>query len=62
MGKKDDPSYEQLRGHVPKALARQFKQFCLDQELDYSKGLQQILEDFFQAQQLYVVESESQKN
>jgi hypothetical protein len=58
VGKKDDPTYEQIRGHVPKILARQFKQYCLDQEIDYSKGLEKILDSFFQAQQLYQAKSE----
>jgi hypothetical protein len=48
LGKKDDPNYEQLRGHVPKSLARQFKQFCLDHEFDYSEGLEHILTQFFE--------------
>lgn len=47
VGKKDDPNYEQLRGHVPKALAKQFKQFCLDQEIDYSEGMERVLTAFF---------------
>lgn len=47
MGKKDDMNYVQVRGHVPKAIAQQFKQFCLDKEIDYSEGLEQILTIFF---------------
>lgn len=47
MGKKDDPSYEQVRGHVPKQLARRFKQYCLDEDIDYSEGLEGILASFF---------------
>lgn len=47
MGKKDDPNYEQVRGHVPKHLVRQFKQYCLDEDIDYSEGLERILASFF---------------
>lgn len=47
MGKKDDMNYVQVRGHVPKAIAQQFKQFCLDQEINYSEGLEEILTSFF---------------
>jgi hypothetical protein len=46
-GKKDDPNYEQLRGHVPRTLAKRFKQFCLDNDLDYSLGLETLIEGFF---------------
>lgn len=46
MGKKDDPNYEQVRGHIPKKLARQFKQYCLDEEIDYSEGLERILASY----------------
>ncbi len=47
MAKKDDPNYEQVRGHVPKQLARQFKQYCLNEDIDYSEGLERILASFF---------------
>lgn len=47
MGKKDDPKYDQVRGHVPKQLARRFKQYCLDEDIDYSEGIERILTSFF---------------
>lgn len=47
VGKKDDPNYEQVRGHVPKQLVRRFKQYCLDEDMDYSEGLERILASFF---------------
>jgi len=50
VAKKDDSSYEQLRGHVPKTLARQFKQYCLNEEIDYSEGLEKILASFFSSE------------
>lgn len=49
VGKKDDRNYVQIRGHVRKDVARRFKQFCLDQEIDYSEGLETILTTFFAA-------------
>lgn len=49
MGKKDDRNYVQIRGHVRKDVARRFKQFCLDEEIDYSEGLEKILTAFFAA-------------
>jgi len=47
VGKKDDRNYVQIRGHVRKDVARRFKQFCLDREVDYSEGLETILVAFF---------------
>lgn len=41
--KKDDPNYEQVRGHVPKDLAMQFKLACTANRLDYSKGVEAAL-------------------
>ena len=49
VGKKDDSGYEQVRGHVPKSLAKKFKQFCLDYDLDYSEGLEHVLTTFFES-------------
>lgn len=45
--KKTDPRYGLLRGHIPKALLMRFKSYCLDQELDYSQGLEDVLTTFF---------------
>jgi hypothetical protein len=47
VAKKDDPNYEQVRAHVPKQLARRFKQYCLDEDIDYSEGLEKVLTSFF---------------
>jgi hypothetical protein len=47
MGKKDDQNYVQLRGHVPRRLARQFKEFCLKEDINYSEGMEMILTAFF---------------
>jgi hypothetical protein len=45
--KKTDPRYGLVRGHIPKALLTRFKRYCLDNELDYSQGLEDILTTFF---------------
>ncbi|MEW6498637.1 MAG: hypothetical protein AB1589_39985 [Cyanobacteriota bacterium] len=42
-GKKDDPNYQVVRGHVPKELAKRFKLFCVENEVDNSQGLENIL-------------------
>lgn len=45
--KKTDPRYALVRGHIPKALLKRFKKYCLDNELDYSQGLEDVLTTFF---------------
>lgn len=45
--KKTDPRYGLIRGHVPKGLLKRFKTYCLDNDLDYSQGLEDILTTFF---------------
>jgi hypothetical protein len=46
--KKTDPKYALVRGHVPKALLKRFKSYCLDNDLDYSQGLENVLSIFFE--------------
>ena len=46
--KKTDPRYALVRGHIPKALLKRFKSYCLDNDLDYSQGLENILSIFFE--------------
>ncbi|MCJ8280272.1 MAG: hypothetical protein MJK14_10265 [Rivularia sp. ALOHA_DT_140] len=46
--KKYDPSYSELRGHIPKELYKKFKFYCLEHELDNSEGLEEILRKFFE--------------
>lgn len=41
--KKDDSNYEQIRGHVPKDLAMQFRLACTARKLDYSQGVEAAL-------------------
>ena len=45
--KKTDPKYGLLRGHIPKALLKRFKNYCLENELDYSQGLEDVVTTFF---------------
>lgn len=45
--KKTDPRYGLVRGHIPKALLKRFKNYCLENELDYSQGLEDVLTTFF---------------
>ena len=45
--KKTDPRYALVRGHIPKALLKRFKHYCLENELDYSEGLEDVLTIFF---------------
>jgi hypothetical protein len=47
-GKKDDPNYAVVRGHVPIDLYKQFKIFCLEQNSDNSEGLEQLLREYFE--------------
>ena len=55
-GKKDDPSYSVVRGHVPNDLYKKFKLFCLDRGMDNSEGLEQLLVEYFERE-----ESQSEK-
>jgi hypothetical protein len=43
VSKKDDPNYEQVRGHVPKDLAMEFRLACTSHRLDYSQGIEAAL-------------------
>lgn len=45
--KKTDPRYALIRGHIPKALLKRFKNYCVESERDYSQGLEDILGKFF---------------
>lgn len=45
--KKTDPRYALVRGHIPKALLKRFKHYCLENDLDYSQGLEDVLTTFF---------------
>ncbi|MGB7375007.1 MAG: hypothetical protein WA959_00315 [Rivularia sp. (in: cyanobacteria)] len=47
--KKDDPNYVAIRGHVPKNIYKKFKVFCLEREVDNSQGLEDLLNEYFEA-------------
>jgi hypothetical protein len=47
-GKKDDPNYAPVRGHVPVELYKKFKIFCLDRGVDNSEGLELLLSEYFE--------------
>lgn len=50
-GKKDDPNYAPVRGHVPVELYKKFKIFCLDRSVDNSEGLELLLTEYFESQE-----------
>jgi len=43
-GKKDDPNYSQVSGHVPKELALKFRITCTAKEITISEALEKALE------------------
>jgi hypothetical protein len=47
-GKKDDPNYAVVRGHVPADLYKEFKFFCVERNVDNSEGLEQLLKEYFE--------------
>lgn len=54
-GKRENPNYIQISGHVPKSLGLQFKAVCASNELTLSealeKAIQKWLEDMDETQQ-----------
>lgn len=51
-GKKDDPSYAVVRGHVPTELYKEFKIFCVERDVDNSEGLEQLLKEYFEIKKI----------
>jgi hypothetical protein len=49
-GKKDDPNYAVVRGHVPIDLYKRFKFFCVEKGVDNSEGLEVVLQGYFEWQ------------
>jgi hypothetical protein len=47
-GKKDDPNYSQVSGHVPKELALKFKVACTTKEITISEGLEKAISDWLE--------------
>jgi hypothetical protein len=50
-GKKDDPNYSAVRGHVPNDVYKKFKIFCLERGVDNSQGLEELLNDYFECKE-----------
>ncbi|NER26452.1 MAG: hypothetical protein F6J89_02195 [Symploca sp. SIO1C4] len=48
MHKKKNPRYGLVRGYIPKKLIKHFKSHCIEKEIDFSQGLEMILEKYFQ--------------
>jgi hypothetical protein len=46
--KKKDPNYGMVRGFVPQDLLRKFKIYCIDNGLDNSQGLENLLREYFE--------------
>ena len=49
-GKKDDPKYAAIRGHVPIDLYKKFKFFCVERGVDNSQGLEDLLQEYFEGE------------
>jgi hypothetical protein len=47
-GKKDDPNYAAIRGHIPKELQMKFKLWCLKNDVDNSEGMENLLKEYFE--------------
>lgn len=47
-GKKDDPNYAQVSGHVPKPVALKFKATCTMKEITISEALEQAILDWLE--------------
>lgn len=50
-GKKDDPNYSAVRGHVPNDLYKKFKIFCVERGVDNSQGLEDLLREYFECKE-----------
>lgn len=49
-GKRDNPGYSQVSGHVPKELALKFKIVCTSKETTQSEALEQAIKLWLEAQ------------
>ena len=47
-GKRDDPSYAQVSGYIPKKLALKFKAACTMRETTQSEALEKAVEAWLQ--------------
>ncbi|HAG85808.1 MAG TPA: hypothetical protein DCL61_32880 [Cyanobacteria bacterium UBA12227] len=46
--KKKDPNYGLLRGLLPKDLLKKFKIYCVENGVDNSQGLENLLREYFE--------------
>jgi hypothetical protein len=46
--KKKDPNYGLLRGLVPQDLLKKFKIYCVENGIDNSQGLENLLREYFE--------------
>jgi|GEM_PF-6372218 len=58
MAKKEDPAYSPLRGHVPKDLYKRFKAYCVEEEMDNSQALENVLKFYFDYREKVAPKSE----
>jgi hypothetical protein len=46
--KKKDPNYGLVRGFVPQDLLKRFKIYCIENDVDNSQGLENLLREYFE--------------
>ncbi|MEO0684746.1 MAG: GIY-YIG nuclease family protein [Cyanobacteria bacterium J06649_11] len=46
--KKKDPNYGLVRGLLPQELLKKFKIYCIENGVDYSQGLENLLREYFE--------------
>lgn len=47
VDKKSSPDFDVVRGYVPVGLLKKFKFYCVERGIDNSKGLEEVLTEFF---------------
>jgi hypothetical protein len=48
VDRRRDPNYEQVTGHIPKSLAKQFKVFCTENGITIAEALETAVQLFLQ--------------
>lgn len=48
VDRRRDPNYEQVTGHIPKPLAKQFKVFCTENGTTIAEALETAVQLFLQ--------------
>jgi hypothetical protein len=48
VDRRRDPNYEQVTGHIPKPLAKQFKVFCTENGITIAEALETAVTLFLQ--------------